>query len=451
MWRALVHPDMLAGSSLSRRLVVVSEDLRSLGRPITQEELAARIGCHRATPGRLAVRDLEGIIERDRPGAGHPWTWIPDPDLSADDCRRPVGYVPLAAVDGTYAELLGLEPSTDIEATTAMARSIGARYDGRLRPGATIGGLAHDAGLSRRAYRAAEGRLVEKGYLTRTGPKGVWNGRLAHPDGVVGVVLRQHWRAATRRWARQARPAVCGRFGALRRWDPFTRSIGSRARRQRPLYTQCEPAANAPKQRMEDSEPGPRTYKASESTKERGPPGRVVGVCDLENNTDPDAQRWQVLQSRPDWLGPGLDDVLRIARWTGVEAARAASLDVDHRIRTGRHPVRSAGGMTAGLAYCYAAEQLGRRCRWHGDHHCGPEALVADRARRYDEQTGHWRQAQTDLWAAPPPADTPTGDLAPLDADYYRHSLVPYLQETGADVADYDTWGVPAEYRPATA
>ena len=100
---------------------------------------------------------------------------------------------------------------------------------------------------------------------------------------------------------------------------------------------------------MEGSEPGPRTYEASESTKERGPPGRVVGVCDLENNTDPDAQRWQVLQSRPDWLGPGLDDVLRIARWTGVEAARAASLDVDHRIRTGRHPVRSAGGMTAGF------------------------------------------------------------------------------------------------------
>ena len=201
MWRALVHPDMLAGSSLTRRLVVVAEDLRSLDRPIPQAELAARTGCHRATPGRLAVRDLGGIIERDRPGAGHPWTWIPDPDLSADDCRRPVGYVPLAAVDATYAELLGLEPSTDIEATTAMARSIGARYNGRLRPGATIGGLAHDAGLSRRAYRAAEGRLVEKGYLTRTGPKGVWNGRLAHPDGVVGAVLRQHW-GYRRKWTR---------------------------------------------------------------------------------------------------------------------------------------------------------------------------------------------------------------------------------------------------------
>ena len=450
MWRALVHPDMLVGSSLTRRLVVVAEDLRSLDRPIPQAELAARTGCHRATPGRLAVRYLGGIIERDRPGAGHAWTWIPDPDLSADDCRRPVGYVPLAAVDTTYAELIGLEPTTDIEATTAMARSVGARYDGRLRLGAAMGGLARDAGLSRRAYRAAEGRLVEKGYLTRTGRRGVWNGRLAHPDGVLGAALRQHWQAATRRWARRARPAVCGRFGALRRWDPFTRSIGSRAGRQRPLYTQCEPAANTPKRRMEGPEPGPRTPEAAKTATERGPPSPVVGVCDLENNTDPDSQRWQVLRSRPDWLGPGLEDVLRIARWTGVEAARAASLDVDHRIRTGRHPVRSTGAMTAGLAFCYAAEQVGRRCRWHGDHHCGPDALVADRARRYDEQTGHWRQAQTDLWAAPPP-DTSTGDPAPLDADYYRRSLVPYLQETGADNAVYDTWGVPPEYRPATA
>ena len=50
-----------------------------------------------------------------------------------------------------------------------------------------------------------------------------------------------------------------------------------------------------------------------------------------------------------------------------------------------------------------------------------------------------------------PPADTPTGDLAPLDADYWRLQLVPYLQETGADAAVYDIWGVPAEYRPATA
>ena len=272
MWRALVHPDMLVGSSLTRRLVVVAEDLRSLDRPIPQAELAARTGCHRATPGRLAVRYLGGIIERDRPGAGHAWTWIPDPDLSADDCRRPVGYVPLAAVDATYAELIGLEPTTDIEATTAMARSVGARYDGRLRLGAAVGGLARDAGLSRRAYRAAEGRLVEKGYLTRTGRRGVWNGRLAHPDGVLGAALRQHWQAATRRWARRARPAVCGRFGALRRWDPFTRSIGSRAGRPRPLYTQCEPAANTPKRRMEGPEPGPRTPEAAKSATERGPP-----------------------------------------------------------------------------------------------------------------------------------------------------------------------------------
>ena len=48
------------------------------------------------------------------------------------------------------------------------------------------------------------------------------------------------------------------------------------------------------------------------------------------------------------------------------------------------------------------------------------------------------------------PPDTSTGDLAPLDADYYRHNLVPYLQETGADAAVYETWGVPPEYRPAT-
>ena len=157
--------------------------------------------------GRVVRRDLALIIERDRPGPGRAYSWQPDPDLSAGDGPPcPVGWAPLAVVDGTYAELLGLEPATNSEASAAEARSVAALYNGRLRAGATIEGLARDAGLSQRTYRAAEAHLVVKGYLTRTGPKGRWSSRLAHPDGSLGTVLRQAWKAATRRWARRSRP-----------------------------------------------------------------------------------------------------------------------------------------------------------------------------------------------------------------------------------------------------
>ena len=106
-------------------------------------------------------------------------------------------------------------------------------------------------------------------------------------------------------------------------------------------------------------------------------------VSDLENSTDPDTERWQVLHPRPDWLGPGVDDVVRVAQWAGVEAARA-------------------------------------------DYWTAPAAVTE------------------------PPAVT-EDEAAPLqDADYWRLQLVPYLQETGADDAGYETWGVPAEYRPAS-
>ena len=112
--------------------------------------------------------------------------------------------------------------------------------------------------------------------------------------------------------------------------------------------------------------------------------------------------------------------------------------------------------MTAALAGCYTAERLGRRCSWQGNHDCGTAALAADRARRYDEDAVWWRAAKADYWTAPaaaatePPAVTEDEAGTLQDADYWRLQLVPYLQETGADDADYETWGVPAEYRPAS-
>ena len=447
IWRVGVPAELLEGSPLARRLVALSRSLHSLDRPIPSCELAARAGCHRATVGRVVRRDLVLVIERDRSGPGYAYRWQPDPDLSADaGPRRPVGWTPLAVVDATYAELLGLEAASGSEASAGEARAVAARYDGRLLAGTTIEGLALDAGLSERTYRAAEARLVAKGYLTRTGPKGRWSRRLAHPDGRLGVALRQAWKAATRRWARRSRPAVCGRYGALKRWNPDP-SIGSRADSQGPLYTQCEPSAKAPKQPIEDLSRPPDPEVAA-STKERAPPKRTVQVSDLEEGTGPDAERWRVLHPRSDWSGPDLDDVVRVARWAGIEAARAAALDVDHRIRSGRHPVRSPGAMTAALAGCYTAHRLGRRCRWAGNHDCGTGALAADRARRYDEDSGRWRQARTDYWTAPPPVAT-QDEAAPLDADYWRLQLVPYLQEQGADDATYEAWDVPAEYRPS--
>ena len=166
IWRVGISAELLEGSPLARRLTALSESLRSLDRPITAREMAARAGCHLATVGRVARRDLALIIERDRPGPGHAYSWQPDPDLSAGDGpRRPVGWTPLAVVDGTYAELLGLEPATNSEASAAEARAVAALYNGRLRTRATIEGLARDAGLSERTYRAAEARLVAKGYL----------------------------------------------------------------------------------------------------------------------------------------------------------------------------------------------------------------------------------------------------------------------------------------------
>ena len=99
---------------------------------------------------------------------------------------------------------------------------------------------------------------------------------------------------------------------------------------------------------------------------------------------------------------------------------------MDHRIRIGRHPVRSAGALAARLAACYTAERLSRRCRWKGDHHCGGEALTTDRARRYDEQADHWRQAKADhRWTPPAPVEASTGKPAPLNADYYGCSSSP--------------------------
>ena len=440
--------ELLAGSSLARRVVALIQSLRRLRRPITQAELAARAGCHPATVGRIVLRGvLVGVIERDRTGPGWPWRWRPDPDLSAADGPRPPrGWVPLAVIDRLYAALLWLEPLGNAEAAAALARAVAADYHGRLRRGATIGGLARDAGLSERRYRLAEARLVEAGYLTRVGPRGRWTKRLEHPDGPRGVILRRLWKAETRRWARRARPAVCGRYGAARRWHP----IGSRASTRRPLYTQSEPSAWPHNQRSNTGKTGAQLPEAAGTTKVRGPPGREVEASDLDNHDDPDRHRWQVLSTRPDWSGPDLKDVVAIARWCGSGPARAAALDVDHRIRTNRHPVLSPAAMTAALAWCYTAE--GRRCRWEGEHDCGPSALVADRSRRWDEQADRWRQARADWFdARPEPGQAVDEPPAPLDDDDWSQ-LVDYLVEQGqTSAADYNTWEVPAEFRAATA
>ena len=75
---------------------------------------------------------------------------------------------------------------------------------------------------------------------------------------------------------------------------------------------------------------------------------------------------------------------------------------------------------------------------------------MVDRARRYDEQLDHWRQAQVAHWTDTPAVNAAAADAtSELDADYWRLQLVPYLQETGADTAEYEAWGVPVEYRPA--
>ena len=182
----------------------------------------------------------------------------------------------------------------------------------------------------------------------------------------------------------------------------------------------------------------------------RGPPGREVKTSDLDNHDDPDRHRWQALSTRPDWSGPNLKDVVAIARWCGPGPARAAALDVDHRIHTNRHPVLSPAALTAALAWCYTAE--GRRCRWEREHDCGPSALVADRSRRWDEQADRWRQARADWFdARPEPGQAVDEPPAPLDDDDWSQ-LVDYLVEQGrTSAADYNTWGVPAEFRAATA
>ena len=445
IWRAVVSAELLSGPPLARRVVAVTEHLRSLDRPITQTELGTRAGCHRATVGRLALAWLGGIIERSRRTPGRAWWWRPDPDLSASDApRRPRGYVPLAALDVIYAGLLRLEPLGAVEAAAAVARSVAARYDGRLRPGWTIEGLARDAGVSVRRYLAAERRLVALGYLTRTGARGRWSRRLAHPDGPLGVVLRRWWRYETRRWARRARPAVCGRLGALRRWSP----IGSRARRQRPLYTQCEREAKSKSGRSESDRAQLWESVAASATKERAPPERRVEASDLNNVEDPDQRRWQVLSTRPDWAGPTVDVVVELARLAGPVVARASALEVDHRIRVGRHPVGSRARLMAGIAWCYS----GRRCRWQGQHVCGQAALVADRARRCDEQADRWHQARAE-WFEQPPERCEQADDGQLDGggdhpDDGWDELVGYLVETGQTTPEaYDLWSVPAEYR----
>ncbi len=40
---------------------------------------------------------------------------------------------------------------------------------------------------------------------------------------------------------------------------------------------------------------------------------------------------------------------------------------------------------------------------------------------------------------------------APLDADYYRLELVPYLEEQEADAATHEAWGVPPSTGPLPA
>ena len=92
--------------------------------------------------GRTWRRYLRSVLERARPGAGWAFRFGIDPDLRAagDGPPSPVGWVPLAAIDATYATLLGLAPLTRTEAAAAIARAVGSGYDGRLRRGATIGG-----------------------------------------------------------------------------------------------------------------------------------------------------------------------------------------------------------------------------------------------------------------------------------------------------------------------
>ena len=128
--------------------------------------------------------------------------------------------------------------------------------------------------------------------------------------------------------------------------------------------------------------------------------------------------------------------------------ARAAALEIDHRVHTGRHPVGSLARLIAGIAWCYS----GRRCRWSAQHECGPAALAADRARRYDEQADRWRQARAE-WFEQESGQADAGQLGSGEdqAGVGWEELVGYLVETGQTTpGEYDLWSVPAEYRQTT-
>ena len=52
--------------------------------------------------------------------------------------------------------------------------------------------------------------------------------------------------------------------------------------------------------RAPEGSPGPQTPDAAGSTRQRRPPGRAIRFAGHDADTDPDAGRWQTLQSRPD-------------------------------------------------------------------------------------------------------------------------------------------------------
>ena len=172
----------------------------------------------------------------------------------------------------------------------------------------------------------------------------------------------------------------------------------------------------------------------------------------------------EALASVPGWAGPTLEEVAAGARRFGWAAATAATLEVEWRQHQTKLVPHKPKALSRTIALCYAG-----RCPAPERHsgECGPVAQRLHTARRADDldyrrraiDAKHWQpsadpgQDNSQWWDTPPQpqptVEAPTDELAPLDADYYRLELVPYLIETGADEATYETWGVPVEYRPA--
>lgn len=377
--RLVVVPGMLeahtpAATHLLAYLAYLGE------RVVSQADIAAALGSHRATVGRLAAQLEEGgLLSRSR-DAGAPWRHEVDPDLVAHEGRH--GYLPRACTDIRVAGDLGLDPLTHAEHDAAVVWSLYADYDGRLQAGVTQADLATVAGREGGHWRRLTGALRRKGYLV----DGAWSEQLAD-RGEAHLRIARRERAREAAW--RADPAICGRSGGLisayRRAGQPARS--GRARRPihstRTLDTPNDSQSVSSIAANEEREPHRRTEQAWPR-----PDAPAPTVADLVAGPDPDAPAYARMATRGDWLGPDLAATLRLAELGGVTAARSAALEVDWRIRTGRHPVIDPVAMAAALTWCYS----GQACRWLGGHECGDQARIEDRARRYDEQEAHHAQ-----------------------------------------------------------